>query len=101
MSDFTDFLIWVKGGQVLEFRHKAKSVHEFCLIPDEILFDIHGSQSIRSSEIRMVRLDPRPYFLEFHKTFGYLPLGYPKELWKFINDFSEEERVRIKENYYR
>jgi hypothetical protein len=99
--DFTDFIVWVKGGQVLEFRHKAKSVHEFWNVQDELILDYYGSQCVQRSEIRVVQLDPRPYFEEYWKVFECSPFGYSRELWKFINSLSEEERERVREDYYR
>lgn len=101
MLDFTDFIVWVNGGQVLEFRHSANSVHELWLVQDEIIFDIYGSQGVRRSDIRMIHLDPRPYFKEFYRVFGYIPQGYRRELWDFINKFSQAERDKIKADYYK
>lgn len=98
--EFTDFLIWMKGGQVVEFRHSAKTVNEFWEVRDELIFDIYGSQCITRNEIRVVQLDPRPYYIDFHKVYGYIPLGYPPQLWKFISSLSEEEKERIKKAYY-
>lgn len=99
--DFTDFIVWVKGGQAIEFRHQAKTVDELWGVRDEFLTDLYGFQSICRSEIRAIHLDPRPYYPKFYEKYGRFPWGYNRELWQFINRFSEEEKERIREDYYK
>ncbi|RHW31506.1 hypothetical protein D1B31_22130 [Neobacillus notoginsengisoli] len=82
MNDYTDFLVHV-GNKEIEFRHPAPSVYEFLNQSQELIFDYYGTQCIRKSEIRSVRLSPLPYALLFLEANGR-PFSHQTELWDWV-----------------
>jgi len=98
MISFTDFIVRV-GSEEIEFRHQAKSVRDFLLQEDEIIYDIFETQTLKKKEVISVRLSPAPY------AFGYMckfrrSHSDLTELWTWVYSLTHQQREDILERYY-
>jgi hypothetical protein len=97
MRSYTDFIVIV-GNKEIEFRHSAQTVREFFELQNEIIFDYCESQWVRKSEIVSVRLDPRPFFVDY--TVYRCSLPNPMTLNAWIHALGTEERERLLNIYH-
>lgn len=97
MRDYTAFLIRVESKEIL-FCHEVRSVPEFWMLEDEIIYDYFGLQGVKRSEISHVRLCLGPFGIAHFHKFGRA-VGGESNLFAWVVTLSEEEQEDILNTY--
>lgn len=97
MNEYTDFIIALRNGEEIMFRHNAKSVREFVEQDGEIIYDIYESQCIKKCEIMSVRLNPIPFAIYHFEENDSTIWGM--DLRRYISSLSQDQREKILRKY--